>query len=234
MNEHLHALFAVQEVDSSLAECARKLRALDNGAAEKERAAKLAEAHQALEIELRDARTALRDVELELEALEAKRKEHSERLYSGRIRNPKELDALQHEVEALGRRRAVLDERVLDLMERVENLAAREAEAKDQSQKARAAYRVKAEAYIRGSQVLRQEIERLQALRNERAAVVPVPLLRQYEAIRNSKGGVGIARVDGTRCGACRTNLPRNTLLSARDTASIVKCESCGRILYSP
>ena len=233
MNQDVIALYAVQETDTALLQCARRLRSLDNGTAEKEAAQKAAADHEAVVQELQQAQAALRDAELELKSLEAKRKEHSDRLYSGRIGNPKELDSLQREVEALSRRIGSLDETVLQLMDRVEALTAREAELRATRDRADAAYRAKAEAYVRSARNLRDEMARLQAQRKERAAAVPSALLKRYEAVRATKDGVGVARVEGSRCGVCRTILPKNTLLSAMETDAIVTCESCGRLLFA-
>ncbi len=231
MNQDLTALYAVQEVDTALMQCARQLRSLDNGAAEKEAFQQAEMAHRAAAHELKEAEATLLDAELELEAVEAKRKDHTSRLYSGRIANPKELDALQHEVEALGRRRSTLDERILLLMENVEELKQREAQLRQASEAARQAYVAKAQAYVRSARTLKDEIERLQADRANRAKSVPTALLRRYETVRATKGGVGIARIEAGHCGACKTVLPKNTVLAARESGSIVTCESCGRLL---
>jgi predicted nucleic acid-binding Zn-ribbon protein len=56
------------------------------------------------------------DLELEAQTLDAKIASVDERLYSGRVKNPKELSDLQNEVASLRRRRATLDDTLLEAM----------------------------------------------------------------------------------------------------------------------
>lgn len=231
MNEALRALDALQEVDSALLKLARKLRSLDDGGSEKQRALEIQEAHAAAAKELTEARAALRDAELELKSVEAKKKDHADKLYSGKVTNPKELDAMQHEIEALGRRRTALDEQILQMMERVETVAKTEADLSAKLQEATGAHSTKSENYARAAKEIRTEAARLKTLRTERAAAVPAPMLKRYDSIRAVKDGVGISCIQDGRCGACRTTLPRNTVLSVRDSDAVVTCEACGRML---
>ena len=231
MNEALAALHAVQELDTALLRVARKLRSLDPGTALAQAAEEAARTHAEAAAALHSAEADLRDSELELKSVEAKRKDHSDRLYSGKVTNPKELDGMQHEIEALGRRRGALDEHLLELMETVENLSSREAELRRAADAAREAYEAKAAVTQREEKTLRAEAVRLKTLRAERAALVPSALLKRYDAVRTGKDGVGLACIEDGRCGACRTVLPRNTVLTVRDSVAIVTCEACGRLL---
>jgi len=231
MKQALAELYALQEMDLAIMRCAKQLRGLDTGAAEKQAYELAKHAHEEVAEQLRQAQGDLRDAELELASVETKQKEHSQLLYSGKVRNPKELEALQREVEALGRHRGTLDERVLNLMDRVETLVAEEQRLSKEEDRLREAYRSKAEAYVRAARKLRDELAHLQSMREAKAAEVPAALLKRYDAVRATKDGIGIAKLDGTRCGACRTILPRNTMLAVRDSSDIVTCESCGRLL---
>ena len=108
------------KVDSALDLARRKFQALDQGQAEK------AALDSAREIAERTSRTReetagdLKDAELEQQAVEKKKKDYETKLYSGKVTSPKELMDIQHEIEALGRQRGMLDERILTLMDQVE------------------------------------------------------------------------------------------------------------------
>ena len=64
------------------------------------------------------------------------------------------------------------------------------------------------------------------------AADLPEALLSLYDRIRAAKG-VGVGRLQGNRCGACRIELDRAKLTDLRDAAAddVVRCEECGAIL---
>ena len=58
--------------------------------------------------ELQRSRTSQNDLSLELSSLNNKSKRSEDRLYSGMVKNPKELADIQQEIDSLGRRREVL------------------------------------------------------------------------------------------------------------------------------
>ncbi len=231
MNQHLPALYAVQRIDTQLLHILKKLRSLDPGTKEKEAIHVLRGEHAILVEELRSHQTNLADAELELRSIETKRKQHREQLYSGNVRNPKELDALQHEIEALGRREDALNTNVYELMEVVERLTDREAQLSTAITEAEAAYADRAHAYTLAVRKLKAQADTLQTDRAERVGAVPADLLRRYDSLRAGKHGIGIARVDSRRCSACSTTLPQNTLTAVKETDQIATCDACGRML---
>jgi predicted nucleic acid-binding Zn-ribbon protein len=231
MNQALIALHALQEVDTAIAHTERDFRALDTGAVEKAELDSAEAAHTEAAEELRRAERDRLDAELELKSVEEKKRDHEGKLYSGKVTNGKELDAMQHEVEALGRRRAHLDGLILERMERGDEQARAVADLSATLERARAAYSVKAEAYAGRARRLRADMAGLQRMRAERVVDVAPPLLKRYEAIRAAKHGVGLAAIADGRCGACRTSLPKNTVIGVRETDNLITCESCGRLL---
>ena len=232
MNQSLAELYELQKVDSALDEAKRKFQALDQGKAEK------AAAESAREIAERSSRSRdesagdLKDAELEQQAVEKKRKDYETKLYSGKVTSPKELMDIQHEIEALGRQRGLLDERILTLMEQVETRKAEAEEAERNLSAVQAALSEKVAAYRTVGRELAVRIDTLTKRRAEMAPGIPAPLLKRYESIRAHKHGVGIAKLEGNSCDACKTSLPANLVRRATDTDSLELCENCGRILF--
>ena len=70
--------------------------------------------------------------------------------------------------------------------------------------------------------------------RDGRVADVPKPLLARYDAIRKSKGELGISLLEGGICGACHTQLPLNLIHRVLEADSVDVCENCGRLLCAP
>src|SRR5581483_10152983 len=64
------------------------------------------------------------NAELELRTVEEKRAAVSRKLYEGKVTNPKELSAMEQEIEMFGRQRGRLDERILVLMDEMETTSA--------------------------------------------------------------------------------------------------------------
>ena len=172
-----------------------------------------------------------RRLEHEIESMNAKLDAEQKRMYDGSIANPKELEALQHEIASLKERRARAEDDLLEQMVRKEDLDARGADAEKDATAARA--RVEE---VGGDAV--KELDRiaadLAARRSEREALVPAfdeELLELYEELRESKHGVGAAAVVDGVCQACHEKLSAVELERLKRTEGVKRCEYCRRIV---
>lgn len=167
---------------------------------------------------------------LEVDSLTDKAKRSEQRLYSGTVKNPKELTDLQHEVEALGRRRASLeDDALLVMMEVDERKAARAA--------ADAEVTRLADAFTTASASLRQEQQTLAVnlnglieKRGRQVALAQPASLKTYDELSRQKNGLAVAGLQGNKCLGCRVTLSASTIRAA-DEGKLVTCDSCDRLL---
>src|SRR2546425_13009946 len=102
MNQALTDLYALQQVDSALVVAARKYQALDPGRTEQAGAESARTAFEHITHTFHATSGSLKDSELELQGVEKKAKDFENKLYSGKVQNPKELQSIQEEIEALG------------------------------------------------------------------------------------------------------------------------------------
>jgi predicted nucleic acid-binding Zn-ribbon protein len=153
-------------------------------------------------------------------------------LNSGAIGDPKQLEELQHELGTLERRQANLEDTLLEVMERREQLAGQQ--AAEQA----ALDAVQADLAVAGGQrdTVLAEVEHNRtdtaARRAEVAAGLDGELLKLYERQR-AASGIGAGRLMGGRCGACRIELDRGEvariLAAAED--EVLRCGECSAIL---
>jgi predicted nucleic acid-binding Zn-ribbon protein len=82
-------------------------------------------------------------------------------------------------------------------------------------------------------QELDGEIAALAGPHQAAASAVDGDLRAAYERIRGRLGGVGAARLVGSRCDGCHLTLPATELDRIRHGSGdeVVTCEQCGRIL---
>jgi predicted nucleic acid-binding Zn-ribbon protein len=231
MNQALNALYQLQEVDSALALANKRLNALDKGAAEQAATESSRALHERTEQERHDTARDLHDSELELKTLEAHKATFEKKLNSGKVTNWKELQDLQSEIDALGRQRSNLDERILTLMDQLETRRAAEVQTAAALRAAEEALAGKQAQYKADGRKWALRIQQLTAEREELAKPVAPGLMARYESIRKSKGGVGIAKLVGNDCSACHTSLPSGVVTRVENTESIETCENCGRML---
>jgi predicted nucleic acid-binding Zn-ribbon protein len=193
----------------------------------------IAAARAALDAEqkrLADLRGALRDRELEAKGLDAKIKEIENRLYSGRVTNPKELDGMEKDLQMHKRQRGVLDDRLLELMDAVEQAQKR---ADDQARALKQLESARASDIAHLSREREELTARLAELTTEREqtrGALDADTLRSYDNLRRTKGRA-VAQLRRDACGACGVALPTGLIQRVRAEDETVLCSSCGRIL---
>ncbi|MDP3768687.1 MAG: C4-type zinc ribbon domain-containing protein, partial [Dehalococcoidia bacterium] len=154
------------------------------------------------------------------------------RLYNGNVKNPKELEDLQQDLESLKRRRSQLDEQALDAMEDAERAQRDLADAEGALQELTQATAVEQEGLRSQAAMLERKITELEARRAEQAARIDAGLLRLYDQLAATRQGRPIAKLEGGACQGCRISLPANILKRARAGGDLVQCTNCERILY--
>jgi predicted nucleic acid-binding Zn-ribbon protein len=225
-------LWQLQEIDSALDS---RRASLEDAQADREDDPALVDARasvDAIAIRLREAQTAQKDLELESDSVRAKIAPAETKLYSGSIKNPKELADLQADVEALKRQLSAIEDRdiaALDAVEREQAALRAATEQRDALQAAADAERAELDTRIAR---LTQEIAGLEPQRKEAAALIDAELMRVYEHTRRTHQGRGVARLDRNLCLGCRISLPVSTVNKARSAAAFVQCPNCERILY--
>ncbi len=171
--------------------------------------------------------------EQEIEQVRARRARDEQRLASGEITNPKQLQDIEHEVATLIRRQADLEDAELEVMERAETAQAElDRLAGDRDDKRAAIDRAATNRDAAFSEI-DAESARSVAARTELAATFPTDLLSLYEKIRAAEGGVGAAAIGRGACGGCRLDLMGNEKADIRAAAvdEVLRHEECGRIL---
>ena len=169
----------------------------------------------------------------EARLLEDRAAEVERRMYSGEVSSPRELQALQADVEQLRRHRRGLEDRELEVMERresfdpaVDALRARVGELESEAERLRAAL-----AEVEGE--IDEELAGERAARDEIAATVDAALLDDYERCRERARGIGAARLSGNTCQGCHLSIPAVEAERIRKSppGTVAHCDNCGCIL---
>jgi predicted nucleic acid-binding Zn-ribbon protein len=170
------------------------------------------------------------DAEWEVDDILSKIAIAEEKLYGGKITNPKELSSLQHEVITMKAKSDQLENRALEIIDLVEAGEKRVAAATSELKKLE-------EEWQRQQQRLSDEIEllksRLADLRQKRQQLseeIESPAVALYEKIRQQKKPP-VAKVEQGICRICRISLSASELQRVR-SGQPVQCGSCGRILF--
>jgi len=230
----LLTLLQLQRVDSTIDRLQARLAHLPEQAALDALEAKVQELDAQIaerQAVFDDVSTRQRRLDFEVDTLVQKIRAESGRLYSGVVSNAKELQDISREVEALKRRKSVLEDNDLEVME--------ERDGVEKELEALTSERSSLAAEIERGRLSRDEAagetgRQLTAAETERQRWVPrvdPQLIKVYDTIRASKGGVGAAAmVDGT-CQGCHMRLPAQEAERVRTAGGLVRCDECQRIL---
>lgn len=228
-------LYRLQQIDSDLARAEEQLRTLDAGETARTRLQELIDGHEAAQHELTERQGRIRTMELELQSTASKRKQVEEEMYSGRVRNPKELAAMQEELGQFDRHGKEMEDAVIALMEEVEGQQPQVTGLGHEVAAARADLARREAAYLEEQATLEAALASLRQERERIAAGIDPVLLRRYDRIRERMGAVAVAAVRRGICENCHVAIPEGRVRQlAEDAELVLTCERCGRILVLP
>jgi predicted nucleic acid-binding Zn-ribbon protein len=169
----------------------------------------------------------------EARSLADKATEVEARMYSGEVSSPKELQAMQADVEQLRRHQRSVENRELELMEEREPLDATLSDL--EQQRATVATEVDRLAAALGAAEAEiiAEMTTERAARDEIAAGIDAALLADYERSRVAAKGPGVARLVGTTCQGCHLSVPAIEAEQIKRSGGqpLAHCDNCGAIL---
>jgi len=178
------------------------------------------------------ARKAQKDVEFELQKTQGELKQTEQRLYSGSVTNPRQLEDLQAKSQSLRKWVAKLEDDLLEAM--VAREEADEADTKIGTQLNHLAKKrttleqnLAAERGVLQSrgQTLLQEAENVKSH-------IPQAIIDSYHYLTSRTGGIPVARLNGEICSMCGVEVLKPTHRKVR-SGEEAYCDGCRRLLVA-
>ena len=232
MNQSAY-LHRLQRIDSQIDQTENRLAEIERLLSEDERIRQTRLAWDQAKRSLEKARLALRSAESNVQTTRIKTEQSESSLYGGSIRNPKELQDLQREIESLKRHLSSLEDVQLQEMLAQEDAEAAELSAQSAFHRAEAEVAEQKSGLSGEKTALLKNIARLQA---ERSAALPAILaanLDIYARIRDQKKGTAVSAVEDDTCTVCGAEVRPGESQASRMQANLHYCTSCGRILFA-
>lgn len=156
-----------------------------------------------------------------------------QRLDSGAVSSPKDLENLQREITSLAKRQGDLEDVVLEIMERRESAQERSTELTGRVSSVQSKIDDATARRDASYESLDGETATATKEREVIAGSVPADLLKLYDKLRQQQGGVGAARLYQRRCEGCRLelNITEVNEVKAASPDTVLRCENCRRIL---
>lgn len=232
--EQLRALLELQQTDARIRRLRHQLgdlpeqRQLDE---EERRSAELGEQHDGLRVDLDRIGAAQRKIEGEIDLLRQRRDAEHARMYSGDISNPKELQSLRAEIDSTDRRISDNEDKLLEVMEKLEEYETKAAEISEEQEQIQARVAELSNARDEASQGLLAELAELEVDRDRQRARVPDEYLSRYDQKLEQAGGVAVGELVDGMCTACRIELPSGEVQELYDGPPLATCPQCRRLL---
>ena len=231
MHAQIEILASLQTVDREIKEqTGRKQRLLDElRVTEKQIQSKKGEidALSAIYIETEKAR-----VEKDRIFQDEGKKAMDKRMRMNRIKNTKELQALQREIELMRQTNGDLEEDLIKIMQEIDVVKA-------QIQTKQSEMAAMQEAWQKNQDELQVEISGIDAAVSEAAtrrqsiaSQVTGDLISRYELIFSRRGGTAVVEVTGGICQGCYMNVPPQLWNEIIRNEKVHLCPSCQRILF--
>jgi len=231
MNPQIQALFDLQKRDGQLHVLERKLDLIPKRLVELEEDMKRLESMLAGEQKkCEDTRAFQRTHERALAEEEEMLK--ASRAKMGHVKNPRELSAIQREIESTRRMAATRTEEILKIKTAVEETEAKLEGMRKSFEEVRDKANTEAERLRKAQGKLEAKLEKLEGGRKDLKGQVDLDTIRTYERIRKRVGGMAFVAASEGRCTACKMHVPHQTFVALRKGEEIHSCESCGRLLY--
>lgn len=231
MASQAEALYRLQQVDLQIIRLTRRLKEISAALTNNEAVLAAQQQVDTVQDRLKPLQKAAHDLELEIQTNTQKSKSTEDRLYSGNVKNPKELQDMQQEIESLKRRHAELEDELLEQMVLVEDTESERAARQDDLNAAQTAWESQHRDLLVEQEQLTAEVERLQAQRTTALQPVSPENLKLYDGMKGKKANQPIAALQGSSCAVCGIEQTMTIAQEVRRGDKLIPCLNCGRIL---
>ncbi len=184
-----------------------------------------------LESNLRNQNHSLKKISDEAQTIQNKISSSEKSLYDGSIKNPKELQSVNAEIDSLKKRLSTLDEEQFEFLILIENLGEELEEQKKKlsdleqnksHQKTQFQYEI---------DKIEKEINRLNIEKKPILSQIDEEFLRIYTNLRKTKNKIAVSQIVDNACSMCGNSLPPMEVQRARGPIDDVFCPVCKRFL---
>ena len=225
------ALFRIQELELDIIDRTRRIKSintqLEDDAALEEAQRHFDEAQEAFEAVAKQTK----EVEVEIAAVTEKRADAETRLYSGEVKNPKELREMQMEVEALGRRKSVLEDEIQRLSAVRDDLLQKSTDSEVALKGLKKSLRVENQQLVSERDSLASSVNKLLKERKTGLEEISPDLIKRYNKMRKPKAHRPIAELRDNACTICGIEQNSMVIAAMHRADDVVTCQHCGRML---
>lgn len=223
-------LYALQTTDIAIESQRRRLAEVEASLGESEALIQARAALRSAQEAVRKIQARLRELELETKGLNEKIAQVNQRLYSGTVRDPKELKAMDDNLHQWQRLFSSLEDQSLEAMLRLDEERAALASKEQALAEIETAWQQSQAALQKEKAELLASLAQLENKRRQQVSAIPPAHLTTYEHLRQRLGHA-VALLQGSACSGCGMTLPTGLVQKVRMSQELTFCPNCQRIL---
>lgn len=234
MREELRKIYELQNVEKEIKLLYKKIKThpvIDQFNALK---AELKEKKSQLDFlaeEIKKEKARMHRLELDNKGLYEEIRELKGKVFSGEIRNTKELEQYEKKLQQKEREKDNKENETITLMEELEKKEKLLEQLNKEFEEGKTSLH---ELQVEGQAELDELKHQIGIFNLEKEKIkktVNANLLQAYEKDAGKFKGQYISKVENNTCGGCRVFLSSAVISMLDDPASLIKCENCGRLL---
>ena len=231
MQEEISKLIELQKIDLEVLKIEKNMQEIPQSLqkAQKEK--------EALTKKIENLNQIIEEKKKQKDLFEEELKQEYQRLKSTQarliqIRGTREYQLLLREIEEIKKANKQKEDEILKLMEEIENLEKEKGKLEEEMKKVESVFEEEKQKFDSFCAKLSMNKNELLKKREKIAKKIPSNLLRKYEALREKKGGLGIAPVDNYVCEGCHMAIPPQLYNELQKDNRYYECPHCKRLIY--
>ncbi|RMG57839.1 MAG: hypothetical protein D6713_08890 [Deltaproteobacteria bacterium] len=148
------------------------------------------------------------------------------------VKTNKEYFAMLKEIDTLKRLARQMEDELLELMVRYEEVEKRYTEAKERYESLKSDYDSRMEEIKKEMEEFDKDIEKLMEDKEKIASALQGPLKRRFELVFRRRNGLAIVPARDYICTGCNMNIPPQLFNLLQKEDKIYECPNCSRIIY--
>jgi predicted nucleic acid-binding Zn-ribbon protein len=231
VNPDLRNLIALQDLELNItrlqkqsSEIPGKTKTLEN------ELARIRDEHDREVSQSKDLVNQRRNFEGEVEVLQTRLSRLKDQLMT--VKTNKEYTAMLHEIQAAEDQIRREEDKILDIMEKTEDMDQVLKKAEQEMLKKSAEIQEEIRKTAESAPKMESELARLQEEKNMVEKTIGNELLARYRRIAKACKGVALAEARDELCSACHVRIRPQMYAELIQTDNIYACDSCSRILF--
>jgi len=148
------------------------------------------------------------------------------------IKSNKEYRAALKEIADLNTEKSVLEDKLIEIMEKIEALEERCVAGNANTRRLRKGFEKDRDAILKELKALDYDLESLEKERPRFCQAIDEGLLKRYDLLKEHKGGLAVGPVIKGVCQTCNMGIPPQKFNELIRGEELMSCPNCMRIIY--